>query len=78
MMVGLGVAPYMGIGVRLLTSNLIVILAFGLILWIVGTGIFWYVFRRREISKEQIFVWTLQFITFYVVSVLVTGALTKH
>jgi hypothetical protein len=83
MMVGLGVEPWMGIGVRLLTSNLIFILMFGLILWFVGTGIFWYVLHTREVSKEQhlplaIFVWTVQFLTFYVVSVLVTGALTKH
>jgi len=83
MMVGLGVVPWMGIGVQLLTSNLIFILMFGLILWFAGSGIFWYLLRTREVSKEQrlplaIFVWTLQFFTFYVVSVLVTGALTKH
>ena len=83
MMVGLGVAPWMGIGVRLLTSKFIFILVFGLILWFVGTGIMWYVFRIREVSKEQrlpltIFVWTLQFITFYLASILVAGALTKY
>jgi hypothetical protein len=40
---------------------------------------FWYIYRTREVSKEEslsltIFVWTFQFITFYLVSVLVTGA----
>jgi hypothetical protein len=83
MMVGPAVAPWLGIGVRLLTSNLISILVVGLILWLIGTSILWHIFHTREVSKEQslpltIFVWTLQFITFYVVSVLVTGALTKH
>jgi hypothetical protein len=82
-MVGPAVAPWLGIGVRLLTSNLFLILAFGLALWAIGASVFWYIYRTQEVSKEQslpfaILVWTLQFITFYVVSVLVTGTFIKR
>jgi hypothetical protein len=82
-MVGPAVAPWLGIGVRILTSNPILILAFGLVLWLIGASVFWYIYRTREVSKEQslhltILVWTLQFITFYVVSVLATGTFIKR
>ena len=63
--------------------NPVVILGFGLGLWLIGASMFWYIYRTQEVSKEQtlpitIFVWTLQFIAFYAVSVLVTGALMKR
>ena len=82
-MVGPAVAPWLGIGVRLLTSNLVSILVFGLALWLIGASIFRYIYRTQEVSKEQslpltIFVWTFQFITIYVLSVLVTGAVIKR
>jgi hypothetical protein len=82
-MIGPSLAPWLGIGVRLLTSNPVVIVVFGLALWLIGAGMFWYIYRTQEISIEQtllitVFVWTLQFIAFYAVSVLVTGALMKR
>jgi hypothetical protein len=82
-MIGPSLAPWLGIGARFLTSNPVEILAFGLALWLIGASVFWYIYRTQEVSKEQtlpitIFVWTLQFIAFYAVSVLVTGALMKR
>jgi hypothetical protein len=82
-MVGPALAPWLGIGVRLLTSNFMSIFVFGFGLWLIGVSVFWYIYHTREVSKEQglpltISVWTLQFITFYVASVLVTGALIKR
>jgi hypothetical protein len=82
-MIGPSLAPWLGIGVRFFTSNLIAILVIGLALWLIAATMFWYIYRTQEVSKEQtlpvtIFVWTLQFIAFYAVSVLVTGALIKR
>ena len=82
-MIGPSLAPWLGIGARFLTSNPVVILVFGLALWLIGASMFWYIYRTQEVSKEQtlaitIFVWTLQFIAFYAVSVLITGALMKR
>jgi len=82
-MAGPAIAPWLGIGIRIVTSDLMTILVSGFALWLIGAGMFWYIYRTREISKEQtlsltIFVWTLQFIALYVVSVLLTGALRKQ
>jgi hypothetical protein len=82
MMAGPAVAPWLGIGIRVLTPKPWSIAVIGAILWIAGCAMFWYIYRTYEISKEQsppitILVWTIQFITLYVSAVLLTGAFMK-
>jgi hypothetical protein len=82
LMVGPALAPWLGIGIRFLTPKLWSIALAGTILWLAGCAMFWYIYRTVEISKEEspaitILVWTIQFITLYVLAVLFTGAFLK-
>ena len=79
LMIGPALFPFLGVAVRRLTSNPREIALVGILLWISGIAILWYVYRTHEVSKEQSlslagFVWTLQFVGFYVVTVLATNA----
>ncbi len=82
-MVGPALAPFLGIVFRLFTSRARLLFLMGAVLWILSVGIFWYLYRTQEVSKEQafplmVFTWTIQFTTFYVLAVLVTGAVLSR
>jgi hypothetical protein len=79
LMIGPALFPYLGIAVRLLTSDPWKIALVGVLLWIVGISVFCYFYRTHEVAKEQSLsttglVWTLQFVGFYAVTVLATSA----
>lgn len=83
LMAGPGLAPWLGIGIRILTPKPWSIAGIGVILWLAGCAMFLYVYQNYEVSKEEsppitIFVWTIQFILVYASAVLLTGALMNR
>jgi hypothetical protein len=78
-----GLSPWLGILVRYLTPSPTVIVLIGVVLWLIGSVSFLYVYSMKDVSREvspalTIFVWTIPFAIFYVVGVLVTGSLMNH
>lgn len=76
-------APWLGIGARLLTSDPFKLAGVGVLLWI-GSAV-WIWFWTRALSEKlpqdvtaRILIFTLQFATFYTLAVLVTGAVLHH
>jgi hypothetical protein len=83
MIVGPALSPWLGVGVRLVTSNPRTIVLFGAVLWLIGSGIFLYIYRTQQVSKKEtpalaIFVWSVQFASLYSVAVLITGGLMNR
>lgn len=78
-MIGPALFPWLGIVVRLTTSDPWKIALVGIFFWTSGLSLFWYIYRSREVAKEQslastALVWTVQFVGFYAVTVLATAA----
>jgi hypothetical protein len=76
--IGPTLSPLLGIPTRMFTSNPWIIVLAGTFFWLADIAVLRYIYRTRTISKEQsfslmVFVWTLQFVTFYAVVVIVTG-----
>jgi hypothetical protein len=77
------ISPWLGIGARVLTGDPSKLVLFGVLLWIGAGASFWYWFRVLRAKPPQdltagIWIFTLQFATFYTMAVLVTGALLRH
>lgn len=80
---GLGVAtmimPWLGIAARLLTPKPLDLVATGLILWILGSAIFWFLHRSSRGAKKSwtfassFLVWTFTFVALYCASSFATG-----
>jgi len=75
----------MGIIARLLTRDVRLIALIGVLLWLVAFFVVRYTYKTRQLSKDEggfgtgMLVWTLTFVSFYVVTVLVTDAvLSRH
>jgi len=78
------IAPWLGIGARLLSSDPFKLVGVGIVLWIGTAAWVWYWIRplrgklpRRDVTTP-VLVFTLEFATFYTLSVLVTGAVLHH
>lgn len=71
--------PFLGIAVRLITANLLVIVMVGAAVWLIECGFFsWWALRKVGTVKlvsvaGAILLWTMSFVTFYGLSVLVAG-----
>jgi hypothetical protein len=77
------VAPYLGIGARLLTADAIKLMLSGALLWVCVGAWIWYWLRPLEGKRppdlvSRMLIFTLQFATFYTLAVLVTGAVLHH
>jgi len=84
-LIGLAFFPWMGIIARLLTRDVRLIALIGVLLWLVAFFVVRYTYKTRQLSKDEggfgtgMLVWTLTFVSFYVVTVLVTDAvLSRH
>ena len=76
-------APWIGIGARVLTADALKLVGVGVLLWIGAAVWVWYWIRPQggklpEGITTGILVFTLQFATFYTLAVLVTGAFVRH
>jgi hypothetical protein len=83
MMIGPALSPWLGVGARLVTSNPRTIVLFGAVLWLISSAVFRYIYRTQQVSKKEtpalaIFVWSVQFVSFYSVAVLVTGGVMNR
>jgi hypothetical protein len=75
--------PFLGVPIRLFTGNIKIIVLMGFVLWFLGAGAYWLVFRLsriHDISKDQnlpltLLVWTMTYIPFYLIAVVGTRAL---
>jgi hypothetical protein len=73
-------APWLGIGARVLTADSLKLVGTGVLLWIgcAGLMLHWIQSRRGTLRWQDLstgmLVFTLQFATFYTLTVLVTGA----
>lgn len=79
LVMGPALFPWLGIAVRLFTANTLNIALVGAFLWVIGISALWYFYRRHHVAKEQglvatALIWTVQFVGFYTVIVLATGA----
>jgi hypothetical protein len=80
MMIGPALSPWLGVGVRFVTSSPRTIALAGAVLWLASVATFLYVYRAQNVSKKEtpalaIFAWSVQFVVFYSVAVLVTGGI---
>lgn len=78
LIIGPALFPWLGIVVRLVTPDLWKIAMVGIVHWIIGIFLFWYVYRSREVAREPglattALVWTLQFVGFYAATALATN-----
>jgi hypothetical protein len=83
LMIGPALSPWFGVGARLITSNPRTIVLFGAVLWLISSAVFLYIYRTQQVSKKEtpalaIFVWSVQFVSFYSVAVLVTGGVINR
>jgi hypothetical protein len=79
LVMGPALFPWLGIAVRLFTANTLNIALVGAFLWVIGISALSYFYRRHQVAKEQglvatALIWTVQFVGFYTVIVLATGA----
>jgi hypothetical protein len=80
-------APWFGIVVRIFTGRIILITLAGVLLWVAG-GLFpllalgfGRMFEEQRRPREltvRLFLWSMQFTVFYILCVLVTGAVLHH
>jgi hypothetical protein len=76
-------APWLGIGARLLTSDPFKLVGVGVLLWVGSAVWIWFWTRplREKLPQDvtaRTLIFTLQFATFYTLAVLVTGAVLHH
>ena len=81
--IGPALSPWLGIAVRVITANPTAIVLTGVLLWLIGSGAFLYIYRTQPVSKEQssvaaILLWTFQFTLLYAATVLITGTVMHH
>jgi hypothetical protein len=77
------IAPWLGIGARLLTADPTKLALAGMLLWFSAGTYAWYWVGTKKITRppdltSRMLVFTLQFATFYTFAVLMTGAVLKH
>ena len=79
-----GIAPWLGLGARLLTADSLKLSAVGILLWLASVGLVLYRIRSRTGAVRGrglvpgLLVFTLQFVTFYTLTVLVAGAVLRR
>jgi hypothetical protein len=83
MIIATALSPWLGVGARLLTADPSKLALIGVSIWIGAGAWIWYWFHSRGGKSSQdlavaILLFTLQFGTFYMLAVLVTGAVLHH
>lgn len=83
MLIPFAIAPWLGIGARVLTGDYVKLVGIGVILWIGSLVWISYWVRSGDRTLRQglshgMLLFTLQFATIYTVTVLVTGAVLRH
>lgn len=83
MLIPFAIAPWLGIGARVLTGDYVKLVGIGVILWIGSLVWISYWVRSGDRTLRQglshgMLLFTLQFATIYTLTVLVTGAVLRH